>query len=284
MWSKLQRLMRVQQVVAGITGLLGGLLLNLVSEFVSAANWPFKYALLASFFLFLGLNLWYWWRKPTAVSLRVAPPVEVRLPQEKRRVARQGLIVIVSLYTPQADNNASRLTPTERLTAAERLDYQTLDFLHSNFAPTIEAILTHASRLRHCWLIGTIGSDRNSPGSRDYIPVLVEYLRQEHQLTCQFHYGDDFELALEDDALVFSKMCQMMKEIFQQAADVKLAPSDLVTDCTSGIRSIALGAILSSLDAERDLQLIGVHYASDGRPVGMLLPMLFHFEPVIQSE
>lgn len=129
MWLKLKRLMRIQQTVAG-------------------AGWPVYYGVLGLFLTLLGVNLWYWWRKPTAVSLRVEPPIEVRLPQEKRRVARQGLIVVASLYTPQAGNKAQQLSPAERLAAAQRGDYGALDFAHSNFAPLIEAVLTYESRLR----------------------------------------------------------------------------------------------------------------------------------------
>jgi len=282
--SKFKRMIQVRQILAGLTGLLAGLWVNLVSDIIGAASWQWQWAIGILFLLSLGGNVWYWGLRPTAVTLKVRPPITVRLPQEQRRVARRGIVVVASLYTPQLQNSAYAFSAKERLAAAIRLDYRSLDFAQSNFAPIIEAINTHASRLQHCWIIGTVGTDRNAPGSNAYIPALVAYLRQEKALTCEFHFGEQFELALDDDALLFNKTHQLMQEIFNQARQLQLAATDIVADCTSGIRSIALGIVLSSLDSERDLQLIGVQYGPDGRQIGSLLPMIFQFEPFIQSE
>jgi len=284
MWSKLRHIMQVRQILAGLTGILFGLLMNLASNVAWEASWQWKWSIGILFLLSLGFNVWYWWLQPTKIALKVQPPITVRLPQEQKRVARRGIVVVASLYTPQPQNLAYALSAKERLAAATRLDYRSLDFAQSNFAPIIEAINTHASRLQHCWIIGTVGTDRNAPGSNAYIPALVAYLRQEKALTCEFHFGEQFELALDDDALLFNKTHQLMQEIFNQARQLQLAATDIVADCTSGIRSIALGIVLSSLDSERDLQLIGVQYGPDGRQIGSLLPMIFQFEPFIQSE
>lgn len=283
MWSKFRHQTQILQIAAGATGLFFGILLNVLSNVIDEAGWPIKGALFLLFLLSLVTYVWLWRQQPDYITLIVPSPETLRLPEEKKRVARRGVVVAMSLYNPQEPNLARQELPEKWQEWAATADFRALDFPRSNIAPLIEAVTTHASCLTHCWLIGTVGTDSKAPGSNQYIPALIEYLRHEHGLQCEFHYGDTLQLSLDDDALVFDKTTKLMYTIFNQAMALGLQPKDLIVDCTSGIRSIALGAILSSLDAERDIQLIGTHYLPNGKPFGGLLPMIFHFEPVIKQ-
>jgi len=208
------------------------------------------------------------------------PPLTLRTDAEKAAHARQGLIGSVSMFSPMHDSAARGLAPEEIRAAADRLNYTQLDLLNSNLEPLIQAILAHRTRLRHIWLLGTTAADPTMPGSSVFIPVLIEYLRREHNLTCDFHYGYDYEIPLDDDALVYHKCFDLIQRIFAEAEGLGIVAQEMVTDFTSGIRSIALGAVLASIDGTRNVQMMGTHYQANGRPMPHdLFPMIYSFEP-----
>lgn len=238
----------------------------------------------ALFILALSVSARFWWRNPERVGLNIQPVKTLRTEAEKSQHARRGLIAFVSLYKPVGQSGAKELGPTDWQTAAEQWDYQLLDFPNSNLATTIEAVITHASRLEHCWLIGTTATRPEIPGSNVYIPALVEYLRQEQKVACEFHYGPEFNLSLDDDALVFDKTMDLLHKIFEQAEKMGLGVSDVIADFTSGIRSMTLGMILACLDGDRDIEMIGTRYGPEGKWVGPPFPVVFSFEPVLEQE
>ncbi len=89
------------------------------------------------------------------------------------------------------------------------------------------------------------------PGSSVFIPVLIEYLRREHNLACEFHYGSDYEIPLDDDALVYHKSFELIQRIFAEAEGLGVLAQEVITDFTSGIAQ---------------LSLIEETYADDGPP------------------
>jgi len=147
----------------------------------------------------------------------------------------------------------------------------------------IEAITSHSSRLTHCWLIGTSTTDLTRPASQLFIPALVEYLRRERHLQCEFHVGPAYDVPLDDDALVFNKTLDLLRRIFDETHGAGISPSELIADFTSGIRSMTLGMILACLDGERDIEMVGTHYDSQGNWIGQTFPIVFSFEPVLQK-
>lgn len=282
MWQRVQQAMRVRQVVAMVVGLTFGLLSSFLSNWVERLGGWAVVVVAVVFLLSLAVSAWFWWRAPDRVMVRVQPPMTLRTDAEKQHAARAGLIAFVSLYYPVNNPQLQSQEPEIWLEAAQRLDYDALDLPSSNLGPLIEAVTTHASRLQHCWLVGTSNSDPTNPGSSIYIPVLIEYLRNERGMDCEFHH-EGYEVSLDDDALVFSKTLKLIEAINRQADELGLDRDEILTDFTSGIRSLSLGAILASLDGRRDLELIGTHYASDGRPTGELFPIIFSFEPILQD-
>jgi hypothetical protein len=283
MRQRLQRAMQIRQASAGLAGLTLGLLLNFVSDWITGPGAWLMPLIALVFVVALAASAWFWWRHPERVGLNLQPVKTLRTEAEKKQHARRGLIAFVSLYRPTRESAASKLSPADWQTAAEQLDYERLDLPSSNLATTIEAIITHASRLEHCWLIGTTSAKPEIPGSNVYIPVLVEYLSRGRDLQCEFHHGPEFNLSLDDDALVFDKTMDLLRKIFSQAEGHKLSAGDVIADFTSGVRSMTLGMILACLDGDRDIEMIGTHYSPEGQWVGPPFPIIFSFEPVLQK-
>ncbi len=286
MWQRLRQAVRFRQLIAGATGLLFGILLNVLTNALSSLGAlfvPVTAIILILFVVLLVVNVWLWLHQPGRVGLNLQPPKTLRTDAEKQREARQGLVTFVSLYRPLEGSAAKSLKVEEWQRAARENNYQALDFPHSNLGQTIEAIASHASRLKHCWLIGTTSADPDRPSSQLYIPALVAYLHGKRGIQCDFHHGPQYEITLDDDALVFTKTLELMRQVFAEAQGHGLGSRDLIADFTSGIRSLSLGMILACLDGDRDIELIGSHYGSDGNLIGAPFPIVFRFEPVFEQ-
>ena len=283
MWQRLRQAMQLRQLTAGVAGLTLGLLLNFVSDWLTGSGTWLVPMVAIVFFGAILVSVWLWWRDPGRVGLNLQFVKTLRTESEKRQHARRGLIAFVSLYRPTRESTAAKRSPDEWQTAAKERDYELLDLPSSNLATTIEAITTHASRLEHCWLVGTTATNPEIPGSHIYIPALVEYLRRERNVKCEFHYGTEFNLSLDDDALVFDKTLDLLRRIFRQAESMGLSAPDMIADFTSGIRSMTLGMILACLDGDRDIEMMGIHYNPEGKWTGSLFPIIFSFEPVLQQ-
>ena len=283
MWQRFRRAMQLRQVVAGLTGLTLGLLLNVASNWLSGAGTTLIPIIAVAFVGTLLVSIYLWWRNPSRVGLNIRPVRTLRMEAEKHQSARRGLIAFVSLYRPGHESQASKKTE-DWVAAAAQQDYRALDLSHSNLATTIEAITSHVNRLEHCWLVGTTATDPRTPGSSIYIPALIEYLRHERGLKCEFHHGPECNLPLDDDALVFTKTLDLIRNIFVQVEEDKetgLQAKEMIADFTSGTRSMTLGMILACLDGDRDIQMIGTHYDAAGNWEGPPFPIIFSFEPVL---
>ena len=261
-------------------GLLGNILASYLFEARSWLVYLIGTVLVASIILIVILDL----RGPARVQLVLRPVKTIRTEMEKRSAARPGLIGMVSLYRPMKGSCVPSSKPEDWKAAAERLDYAYLDLPHSNLAPLIEAITMHVSKLKHCWLITTTSTDARFWGSNVYAPVLIAYLQAVCQVNCTFHYGPELELPLDDDAEVFTRTLERTRYALAEARQLGLAEEDVIGDFTGGVRGMTLGMILSRLDGDRDLQMIGTHYAPDGAPEPPLLPIVFSFETVLQEK
>ena len=203
-----------------------------------------------------------------------------RTESEKRTYAKKGIIVFVSLFDPRG-SKAEGLSLVERENAAKNLDYRILDIENSNLRPTIEAINCHKTKIKHCWLIGTFDTKKKK-GSVTYQDVFIEYLKKEKSINCDFHYGQDYAIPLDDDALICKKTYEILKKIFEETSSLGLECKDIIADYTSGIRSMAAGMILSCLHSDNDIQLMGTKYNDLAKPEGELFPIYISFEPELK--
>lgn len=204
-----------------------------------------------------------------------------RTETETKRYAKKGLIVFVSLYKPIKSITAKKLSIEEIKKAANSLDYYSLDLEKSNLQPAIEAIYCHKEKLKHCWLIGTTNVSKKE-GSVMYQDVLIQFLKKEKGINCDFHYGQDYAIPLDDDALVCKKTYEILTRIFEEASSCGLECKDIIADYTSGIRSMVAGMILSCLHRDNDIQLIGTRYNNIADPEGELFPIYISFEPELK--
>lgn len=213
-------------------------------------------------------------------SINVIMSVNVgRTEIETKRYAKKGLVVFVSLYKPiKKGSTAKELSIEEIKKAAKNLDYNSLDLEKSNLQPAIEAICCHKEKLKHCWLIGTTNISKKE-GSVIYQDVLIHFLTKEKGINCDFHYGQDYAIPLDDDALICKKTYEILIKIFEEAASLGLEYKDVIADYTSGIRSMVASMILSCLHRDNDIQLMGTRYNDNSEPAGEIFPIYISFEP-----
>lgn len=219
-------------------------------------------------------------KKKKFISVKLSVNVG-RTETETKRYAKKGLIVFVSLYKPIKSITAKKLSIEEIKKAANSLDYYSLDLEKSNLQPAIEAIYCHKEKLKHCWLIGTTNVSKKE-GSVMYQDVLIQFLKKEKGINCDFHYGQDYAIPLDDDALVCKKTYEILTRIFEEASSFGLECKDIIADYTSGIRSMVAGMILSCLHRDNDIQLIGTRYNNIADPEGELFPIYISFEPELK--
>lgn len=277
---RIRTFLQWQRLATGLAGLSFGLLISVFSNWLSE-QWAGLLPWVGLVAVLSGLvSGWLMLRRPPGIGVLIRSPQTIRSAQEAAQYGRRGFVGFVPLYTPQPGSAAAALSTEERLAAAEALDFERLQPELSNLRPTIEAILSHASRLEHCWLLATGGQDL--PGSLPYAHFLAEYLHRRKGLKCKFHAGQAYTIWLDDDALVLSKTYDQVRAVLQQAARLKLAPNEVVADITTGVRSMTLGMVLACLDGDQDVEFVGTRYDAQGRPVGDLFPIIFSFEPTVE--
>ena len=175
--------------------------------------------------------------------------------------SKKGLIVTVSLPYPPIDWNAE--IP-----------------INSNLYTLLTAIKAHGSSLEYIWLLGT-ADPKEGKGSGSIFAELKEYInwnRESLGLTKDPKIEFLNTIPMEFDNQVTECVRKTVDEVFDHAADFGLKQSDIIADCTGGTKSMTLGVILACLEEDRDIQLIGSQYKSDGRPDGSsAFPMIFEY-------
>jgi len=269
-----------------VTGLLN-VTSNVIAALIASSKWLTLG--IVTFATIIALIV-YIFLRPRYVDIRFKKtPIPARTEQEKQASAQRGLVLVVGPYNPNRGAPTDQLDPARRRELAQALDYKTLDLPHSNLAVPIEAISAHASRLEHCWLLTTKTVNDPSRDSEVYVPVLVEYLKKERGLHCQFHTSKKYEIVMDDDPAITERTRRIVNEIFKEAGEfaekkTRLSNEEIVCDATSGTRSISLGIILACLDGKRKVQLIGTHYGPKGEFIGDPYPITFDYEPVNITE
>jgi len=175
--------------------------------------------------------------------------------------SKKGLIVTVSLPYPPIDWNAE--IP-----------------INSNLYTLLTAIKAHGSSLEYIWLLGT-ADPKEGKGSGSIFAELKEYINRNREslgLTKDPKIEFLNTIPMEFDNQVTECVRKTVDEVFDHAADFGLKQSDIIADCTGGTKSMTLGVILACLEEDRDIQLIGSQYKSDGRPDGSsAFPMIFEY-------
>jgi hypothetical protein len=289
----MRTLLTPDRVVIALSSALLGMLLNVISNWVSAEG-GLALNLLVAAFLLSGIIAVFYMARATHIQVRMGQAIALRSDADRRREARKGLIVFISAYNPLKDENFRCLPEEEKKAkmaefraAAQALDYTRLNLELSNLEPAIRAVQAHSARLEHCWLIATAGKN----GSHVFAPVLEKYLveklgikKRQGNVGCQFHYGEPYQVSIDkvSETEVVDKTRRLVEVIFKEAhrAAIHLPDKEIIADITSGTRNLVLGMILACQDSQRDLQFMGTQYDPDtGRPVGELLPIVFNFEP-----
>lgn len=268
-------------ILAGILSVASNVFANWITPEILSANLVF---LIICILAVIVAGIVYFLMEKEVVRVRLKTSHALRTEAERKRDARRGMILLMSLYAPQHENQANQLSPTERQQAVKNKDYQKLDLPHSNLATTIAAIKTHASKLEHIWLLSTCSSNADQPGSDVYIPVLIHYLQDQLGITCHIHSGPNLSIPLDDDASITGKTQAMVNSVYQEANTLGLKDEDLIADVTSGTRAFMMGIVLACLDGNRKLQFMGVHYGNDAKPTGELFPILFDYEIKIEND
>lgn len=280
MLTRSHRFFSPQRLTGALAGFGFAVLLTAVTDLLAAQSLMILAAI-------AGIALVAWLaslaiKRPSEMEVLIQAPQTIRTEYDALYLARQAFVGFVPLYRPKAHTAASQLSHHQRQEAIEALDFDRLQLEESNLATILAAICAHQSQIKHCWLVATLG--QQAPGSLPYARLIAEYLRQRKGLTCQFYFGPEYAVPLADDALVLSKTYALVRQVFAEAAVLKISRSQLVADITSGIRSMSLGMVLACLDKERDIELIGTRYSNDGLPVGDLTPIIYSFAPEIQAK
>lgn len=263
-----------QQIVLSAGGFLIGVVSNVFANYISGIDGlglSIGLAILALSVLVVAV---VGALKPKFTRIRYFKQLTLRTPHERKTAARKGLIVVVPWYNGKIEppNTIEMLRKETQLG-----NYSEMDFEGTNFAHVVEAIVSHATRLEHCWLISTTNTDPKDPCSKDFVPALIRFLQEKRDIKCKFHW-EEHTILLDDDAQVTDRTLNQVRSIYQQAQNLGLVDKDILADFTGGLRSIALGIFLSSLDGNRDIQFIGTHYDEKGRPTGDRYPMISQFE------
>ena len=219
----------------------------------------------------------YFMVKPNRIIVKFEQAVPLR--EDRERYAKPGLIVLLSDFVGQGLTNKT-LSPVQLADALDRKDHNLLDLEHSNQATVIHSVMAHQAKLQHCWILTTSNSDGTRNQSLPFAPVMEACLKEKYGLTCQFHYGKEFTVPVDDDDAITRKLRDIISEIFKTAKkEYHLNDEQIVADITGGLKSMSLGMILACLDKQRTLQYVGSKYAADGKRMGDPIPMLFDFEP-----
>lgn len=281
--ARLRRVLTPGRILSTIfTISFGGLLISVVSEILAEGNLRLVIGIVGGIALVTGVGAAILYlRHPSPVVIVAKAPILVRTRGEAKKRARRGFVGFIPFFSAQSPE-ARNLSPEARQQAVKDLDYVTLRIEQSNMAPTIEAITTHASRLEHCWLIGT--DSKKGSGSVEFAELLVHYLKTEKGIACEFHCpeaGDDepYTVNMDDDALVFSQTHDVVVDVLNEAEQLGIETSDMVADITTGVRSMLLGMVFACLERDQDIELVGSQYTDTGGiEPNTLFPIIFDYE------
>ena len=262
---------------------LSGILVGIFPDIAVAGGIP-------AIVLIAGLALIAWivsifLPKQPRFNVIIKSPQTITSSQEEINYARQVFIGFVPLFTSHsaAVRQFAKDEKDEYNNAIKNLEFGRLDLEQSNFQPTIKAIISHKSKLKHCYLLATTGTSQAAFGSLEYAELLIEYLKQHYGLTCEFHFGQKYSISLDEDSLVLGKTYDLIQSVFQEITP-QFDLTEVVADITTGFRSMTLGMILACLDEERDIEFVGTKYDERGKPDGSLKPTIFSFHPQMRQE
>ncbi len=171
--------------------------------------------------------------------------------------AREGLIVMLSKYNRVPRDEQEKKSFIKLL---EEGTYDQLDFQNSNLGHLVKTITSHKTKLRHCWVITTENTGNTTEGmlngTHAYYKSITNYLKTVLP-GVEFHQE---KIIVTEDSAVTRKVRETVNRILSN----NKTPKDTITDVTGGTKSMTLGATLACLQGDRDLQIIGTDYDTDG--------------------
>jgi len=282
--KKLLKMFSWLRLLYSINGTVMGLILGVFGNYLSGSASLVSLRYLFPAFIIIGAITFALEARRHKLFNVVLKVTTARTDSEKQRSARKGVITFVSIYNPHSSSIARKLTQDEIIAAVHNKDYRLLDLENTNFKTVIGAVCTHKDApIKHCWLVGTVDAEGRA-GSTMYQDMLVEYLRIEKKINCEFHFGADYAISIDDDALICDKTYNMIQRIYHEAATFGLDGKDIIADFTGGMRSMPAGMILACLHRDNDIQLMGTKYNGIAEPVGPLFPIQIAFEPEIKIQ
>lgn len=277
-----------------VTLLLGGLIGGWLGN-----NLPIEVVALITvlFLVSMGIFLLLKARNPIEAGVILPTPQAIRNNQDEKEFARRGYVGFVPLYRAPAGSAAENMSFDELKAAVLAFEFDKFDIPRSNFAPTIKAIKSHASKLEHCWLLSTKVEPVLKAKDGQEVPVglgqslfyaefLVKYLREKEGLeqVC-FHHdtlkeNGPYTVLIDNDVALVSRTYDRLVQVFREATgmDNEIQPADMVADFTTAPRSMTLGMILACLNGDRHVQFVGTHYDEKGIPTRDLYPIIFGYE------
>ena len=161
------RFLRIQRLATSLSGVCFGVIISVLANWLSQqwVRWLPLVIAVGTGAAIVGILSYL--RQRQEFEVAIGSPLTIRSPEDARLYARQGFVGYVPLYTPKYGTDAARLSVEERVKAVEALDFDRLKVAESNLQPTIEAIRSHKTELKHCWLLATRGA-KEKPGSLPY--------------------------------------------------------------------------------------------------------------------
>jgi len=267
-------------VIAALLSFFSSVLTNLISNRLENYLVWLVVALIMTVLVYLILKCW----QRIKVDIDVEP---LRDETAQQQQARRGLIILLPLYR-QFPSARKRLSTEQINEAMSAGDYEALELENTSatsFGHAVLAINAHASRLEHLWIITTRSASTGKMQSLTYAPIFAKFIQEKIKRNLTVHWGEEFSVSLDDDAIVCRKTYQLVKEIYQRAKKFSINEKELISDVTGGIRSMVAGAILACLDKDNDIQVIGAKYNETGDPIGEAYPMIIEYKPeLIESK
>lgn len=217
--------------------------------------------------------------------------------QAEEENARKGIIVFLSLLN-FSGAGCKELQKRRRLAQEPSRDAQQKiieEALKSNdwnavlldgddfttFGQTTRAIKTHLHKLQKVWIISTESTKDQSQSSKRFVPLYKEFLEKKILSSVSKTIEIDtnsFVVNTDQQSLVMSQTCEKIRKIYRAASKkpLKIKPKEIIVDVTGGLSHMTVGAVLASIEKERDIQIITSEYRADGPKA--FAPTIYRYE------
>jgi hypothetical protein len=230
-------------------------------------------------FLFVPLFAILWW----FLDRQRTPAIAITLTKEAPQPAK-GLIVLLGPYNPNQSNlkDPKILQPLIeqflKTPCPDETDFATINLLHSNLQPQIEAIQYHHHKgtLREIWLIS---SDHEN--SQQATRILFKYLQACYGTErLDIHQGSNYTAPAHD----YATLLKVVDQIFHNAG---YKDEKLIADVTGGTKMMSIAIAMACIPKGRRMQYMDAERDWQGNPPqqkGSMSPVLIDFDPLLHVD